>query len=201
VLLRFGELGIAASSNGEGDIDWLVEFLSPQFEPVSSGCAECRVDLRVDESAYRELVEAGPAAGGAESALFAFDNSVVRLPVWNDGGRREDAAGELVLLDSTTQCIYRISDHGRGVTTGCNEATRSRVPSDERWSRTTISSAVLSCRQQAKRRARAGASLKQGRTRLIRAPRPFPTPGLRPTAFRDSGPPRPAQGWVTRADG
>ena len=103
---RFKDLSIGVSSDDGSHLEWLEEFLSPQFRAASEGTADCEVTLRFDEESYRGLLENEPAGGVID--CFALDTRMTRFPLLHS------TSGRLV-LDEEYGVLYRVSQGAREV--------------------------------------------------------------------------------------
>lgn len=95
-------LTIDVSSNQAGDVDWLVENITPQFRRTRSAASDFTVRLRADDVRFRQLDRRGPNRDGDTLSVFAFDVKSVHQPVWN----AED--DQLVVFDQEFRVFYII---------------------------------------------------------------------------------------------
>ncbi len=73
-------------SEGE-DLEWLGEFLQPQFRSRRAGSYTCRVRLAADTREWNELLASGPAPTQRRRECYFLDTRIVRLPLWPTAGR------------------------------------------------------------------------------------------------------------------
>lgn len=95
-------LTIDVSSNQAGDVDWLVENITPQFRRTRSAVSDFTVRLRADDARFRQLDLRGPHRDGDTLSVFAFDVKLVHQPVWNADDDR------LVVFDREFRVFYII---------------------------------------------------------------------------------------------
>lgn len=105
-VLAYGPTRIRVSGRSP-DLEWLAEFLAPQFQAGPWDTIHADVGLRVDREDHRRLVDAGPIGGTL--GCFALDRGIVRLPCWTS-----DPA-VTVVRDPTLDVFYRISSAGAHV--------------------------------------------------------------------------------------
>lgn len=108
--LRLGYPGVQVLVTGaERHLDWLEEFMCPDFVPGPPGPAGHAVRLEIDSARYLELRRAGPDAGGAQLDCFALESSTVRLPLWRS------ASDALTLFDAEYRVFYVVSADRREI--------------------------------------------------------------------------------------
>lgn len=88
------------------DLEWLTEFLQPQFGVRRAGSHACSVRLAADLREWKELYESGPD-GRRKRECYFLDTRIVRLPVWRSGGR------ETVLFDGESD-VFCVVNAGHG---------------------------------------------------------------------------------------
>jgi len=84
-------------------LDWLEEFMGPDFAAGPPGPAGHSVRLEIDSGRYLDLRRAGPDPAGTHLDCFALESITVRLPLWRSGS---DA---LTLLDAEYRVFYVVS--------------------------------------------------------------------------------------------
>ena len=100
-------------------LDWVEEFVSPQFAREDRGSPHCRLSLIFDENRFDEIASRGPS--GEKAAAFVLDNEVVALPLWC----AEDA--KRVVFDGKFEVFYLVD--GQCVTLLARENRRNlRTP-------------------------------------------------------------------------
>ncbi len=80
-VIGFGSFALDVGASRRDDLDWLVEFLTPQFSLAPRQRADWTVRLRTDSAAFkglRQRLNGGDAPG--EEAAFALDTQTVYLP-------------------------------------------------------------------------------------------------------------------------
>src|SRR5687767_10669075 len=65
------------------DLDWLEEFLVPQFAVRRAPQPDQRVRLIVDSDQYAKVVALGPHPHGLSIDCFTLDQGIVTAAVWN----------------------------------------------------------------------------------------------------------------------
>lgn len=91
-MLAYPGLTVEVRARDDRVLEWLEEFLVPQFTVVDRPEADRRVALVVDPERYLAVRRRGAAAGGPAGDCFVLDSGVVRLPFW-------EPADERVLFD------------------------------------------------------------------------------------------------------
>jgi hypothetical protein len=101
--LEFDGLRLRAESGFPEDLQWLREFLCPQFRSVDDGTpAACVVRLLRDPDRFAVLDGQREAARERMIDCFALDQQVIRLPQW------EGADGTWFVYDAKFHAIYVI---------------------------------------------------------------------------------------------
>jgi hypothetical protein len=114
---------IRARSTDDSDLEWLGEFVLPQFVEAPGSTASREVVLVSDSSLFQRLTDAGPLATREPVACFAFDNSLLRLPEWQPLDERR------VLFDAKHDVFLLLAPGGVEVTILTPESTaRGRIP-------------------------------------------------------------------------
>jgi len=75
IALGYGSLQVGVSTDQEGHLEWLVEFLSPQFRVLTGATPAYRVMLCCDPSEFARLEALDHC--GRQVAAFTFDGRVV----------------------------------------------------------------------------------------------------------------------------
>jgi hypothetical protein len=96
---EFDGLRARGESQHAADLEWLEEFLCPQFQRVDPAGASCVVRFTRDPQRYEDLLEQSNAVVVREIDCFALDQQVIRLPSWSTDG-------VLCIHDTKFQCIY-----------------------------------------------------------------------------------------------
>lgn len=101
----FGYEGFSAQveCSEEGDLDWLSEFLQPQFAVRGVGFFACRIRLVADPREWNGLRAAGPASLQTRRECYFLDTRIVRLPLWASAGR------ETVVFDDESDVFCAVS--------------------------------------------------------------------------------------------
>jgi hypothetical protein len=100
---RFDGLTVRVSCGERGHLAWLEEFLTPWFEIVPPGAAECEVAIVEDEHEYERRLAIAPGPEAATAHCFSLDSGSVRLPLWPaDGGGR-------VVFDPRLRAFYEVA--------------------------------------------------------------------------------------------
>lgn len=103
------------------DLDWLEEFLAPQFVVRRAAQPDQRVRLIVDADQYAKVAALGPQPYGPLIDCFTLDRGIVTAPVWNvpgDGAVAfHEAAGVFYRrLSNVPRDVEVLAAHvGRGV--------------------------------------------------------------------------------------
>lgn len=85
------------------DMRWLHECLLPGFQSADGRRVDWRVSLRIDPSAHRALLAAGPAVGGRSRRMFGFQGQDSGCLEWRDE--------PLTVLDPEIEVFYRFFSH------------------------------------------------------------------------------------------
>ena len=80
VVFAFGALAIRAESDDTSHLEWLQEFLAPQFEVSASRTFDCRVILTENDKRHGAMHALGAGAGTFDA--FSHDTRVVSLSRW-----------------------------------------------------------------------------------------------------------------------
>jgi hypothetical protein len=104
----FAGLRIAVAGNDEAALDWLFEFLHPNFAVSDSG-ADCLVCVIADAGSYAERLAATGRGRRREADCFARDTGMIRLPTSELGdGRR-------LVHDESFRVVYRLDPARRTI--------------------------------------------------------------------------------------
>jgi len=114
----YESVSIRVQSSEPAHLEWLEEFLRPDFDVDAGGRADYEVRVEISTGGYLELRRAGPAPDRRGVDCFALDGSMVRLPVWASG------PDQLVVFEHEYHVFYLVSaDRG----TICIVAPRGRL--------------------------------------------------------------------------
>ncbi len=83
LLLEYDGFRVRVQSHESSHLEWLLEFLGPAFSVREGSRCDFAVELSEDTPRYEALARLGPISSGDEVEVFALDNHVLRLPVWN----------------------------------------------------------------------------------------------------------------------
>ena len=99
---EFDGLRARVESSNPADLEWLDEFLCPQFGRIEGTGASCTVRFTQDRPRFERLVASRQPAAEQVIDCFALDQQVIRLPSWDgpDGAR--------CILDEKFHCVYVI---------------------------------------------------------------------------------------------
>jgi hypothetical protein len=95
--LGFGSSTVSLASDDQPAADWLIEVLSPWFEPTTHR-ADWQVSLSSSQKAYAHLCDCS-SQSTAKRTCFAHDTRVMAFPSWSDG------AGRVALADIERHCF------------------------------------------------------------------------------------------------
>ena len=99
----YNGLTIRVSSDDASHLNWLEEFLSPQFEINQGYSHDCKVVLTADTQQYQDVLEKGPQPDGKQIDCFALESGVVRLPLWASGGN------DPIIFDERFGAFYAVN--------------------------------------------------------------------------------------------
>ncbi len=86
-ILHYDGLSTRISCSEPTDLEWLTEFLCPQFSVLKNGTAPCHVELAADSREWNALHRLGPDPRRGRRECFFLDTRIVRLPVWASASR------------------------------------------------------------------------------------------------------------------
>ncbi len=99
----YNGLTVRVECTDQAQLTWVEEFLSPAFNPVADGAADCTVTLEVDERRYATVLRWGAHPDGRRVAGFAFDSGPVELALW--ASPQQDR----VLFDADSEVFYFVN--------------------------------------------------------------------------------------------
>ena len=117
---EFDGLRAGAASSFASDLDWLEEFLCPQFQRVDAAAATCVVQFTRDPLRFADLSNTRADAEEKVIDCFVLDQQVIRLPSWHGPD------GAFYILDAKFHCVY-VVDSARS-TVEIVASTRRRGP-------------------------------------------------------------------------
>jgi hypothetical protein len=97
---EFDGLRARAESSHAADLEWLEEFLCPQFQRVDAASASCVVRFTRDPLRFEFLLESRRSTSESVIDCFALDQQVIRLPSWTGPG------GATCILDEKFHSVY-----------------------------------------------------------------------------------------------
>ncbi len=115
---EFAGLRVSAKSNDPITLDWLTEFLCPNFEIASGGTADCTVTAIADPFRYAERLALTGRADGRGVDCFARDTGTVRLVKWDLGGGRQ------LIHDNTFKAFYLLDPAAKEIEVVTADATQ-----------------------------------------------------------------------------
>jgi hypothetical protein len=107
-VFRYEDLSIGVHSYEDSHLDWLEEFLSPQFGVENGTAADWELTLALDGDRYDEIIRLGPKQD--EMLCFALDTRDIRLPRWNSSSSAD------VLFDERFDTFYLVEARARRIT-------------------------------------------------------------------------------------
>jgi len=119
---EFNGLHVSVSSGHPDDLEWLEEFLTPQFRIVDDRSGEVRLDIVHDAVRYQRLMSGHDGVTGESVACFALDQQVIRLPSWRLAG------GGRLYSEENRRVLYRVSADSTAVEIVAGERSKPRVP-------------------------------------------------------------------------
>jgi hypothetical protein len=108
IVFDYGGCRIAVASHERLGLDWLIEFLTPQFSLVDAHDADHEVCLRSDPAEHARLQSRMLAHSCVEMEVFSFDGYLSLMPAWIEHGVRW-------LCEAKQALFYGIDDHARTV--------------------------------------------------------------------------------------
>jgi hypothetical protein len=99
----YNGLTIRVSSDDASHLNWLEEFLDPQFEINQGFSHDCKVVLTADTQQYEDMLEKGAQPDGKQIDCFALESGVVRLPLWASGGN------DPIIFDERFGAFYAVN--------------------------------------------------------------------------------------------
>ncbi len=119
----FLDLTFRVASPVAGHVVWLTEFLHPFFgvaeEPRRFDVA---IELMEDVALFDALMQQGSVDSEAHKEVFALDNSIITLPVWND------ETEWLTMYESKFRTFFQVRPDHREVRLITGERPRFRIP-------------------------------------------------------------------------
>ncbi len=109
---RYHNTTVRVYDSNPSDVEWLDEFLSPQFEPVND---EPNVSVRIvaDAAWFSHTAAQGPVAPETSIAAFIQDERIVELPIW------QQHQESVTVYEPDAEVFYILTMRRREVTVLC----------------------------------------------------------------------------------
>jgi energy-coupling factor transporter ATP-binding protein EcfA2 len=103
------------------DLEWVEEFLTPQFGIGDGGDEDTSARLSRDGERFRELLAGRDGSAVRERECFVLDQRVIRLPTWERGET-------LVILEEDRKVAYLVHAASNHTEVVAPHGARARVP-------------------------------------------------------------------------
>ncbi len=107
-VFRYEKLSIGVRSDEDADLEWLEEFLAPQFGREEKTDTDWELTLAHDGGVRERLAALGPA--DEDVVCFALDTRDIHLPRWNSSAHVD------LVFDEKFDTLYRVNARDRLVT-------------------------------------------------------------------------------------